>query len=327
MERSRITGTGSAVPARILRNADLARLVETSDEWIMSRTGISERRVCSEGEDTGTLAEAASLRALETASVDPMDIDLILVATITTALPFPATACLLQDSIRARRAAALDISAACSGFIYGLSVADNFVRTGMYRTILLVGSEALSIMTDWTDRNTCVLFGDGAGAVVLQAHRGDGGVLSTHLYSDGSQWELLAAPGGGSRQPVTSEVLEQRLNKIKMPNGNEVFRLAVRSMEDACIAALKHNGLEMSDIDVVVPHQANSRIIQALGHRLSLPPEKVVANIARYGNTSAASIPLALDEAVRSGRVHEGNLILLVGFGGGLTWGSAAIRW
>lgn len=327
MERSRITGTGSAVPSRILTNADLEQMVETSDEWIMSRTGISERRICSDGEDSATLADAASVRALEAAALDPMDIDLILVSTITTALPFPATACLLQDSLNARRAAAMDISAACSGFIYGLSVADSFIRTGMYRTVLLVGSEALSTLTDWTDRNTCVLFGDGAGAVVLQGQRGERGVLSTHLYSDGSQSELLMAPGGGSRIPLTPEVLEQRLNKIKMPNGNEVFRTAVRYMEDACIAALKRNRLETSDVNVLIPHQANARIIQALVHRLSLPPEKIVANIGRYGNTSAASIPLALDEAVRSGRVHEGDLVLLVGFGGGLTWGSAAIRW
>jgi 3-oxoacyl-[acyl-carrier-protein] synthase-3 len=327
MERSRILGTGSAVPSRILRNADLEQLVDTSDEWVTSRTGISERRVCGPGEDTATLAEEAAQKALEAAALDPMDLDLILVATITPAMPFPATACLLQDGLGARRAAALDVSAACSGFIYGLAVADNFIRTGMYRTVLLVGSETLSILTDWSDRNTCVLFGDGAGAVVLQGQRGERGVLSTHLYSDGSQWGLLMAPGGGSRHPVSPEVLEQRLNTIKMPNGNEVFRTAVRAMEDACIAALKHNHLEIADVDVLVPHQANARIIQALAHRLSLRPEKVIANIARHGNTSAASVPLALDEAVRTGKVHDGNLVLLVAFGGGLTWGSAAIRW
>jgi 3-oxoacyl-[acyl-carrier-protein] synthase-3 len=256
-----------------------------------------------------------------------MDLDLILVATITPAMPFPATACLLQDALRARRSAALDISAACSGFIYGLAVADNFIRTGTYRTVLLVGSETLSMLTDWGDRNTCVLFGDGAGAVVLQGQRGERGILSTHLYSDGSQWQLLMAPGGGSRCPVTPEVLEQRLNKIKMPNGNEVFRVAVRAMEDACISALKQNRLDVNDVDVVVPHQANARIIQALAYRLSLPPHKVITNIARQGNTSAASVPLALDEAVRTGRVREGHLVLLVAFGGGLTWGSAAVRW
>ncbi len=256
-----------------------------------------------------------------------MDLDLILVATITPALPFPATACLVQESLKARRAAALDVSAACSGFIYGLAVADSFIRTGMYRTVLLVGSEALSVLTDWTDRNTCVLFGDGAGAVVLQGQRGERGVLSTHLYSDGSQWDLLYAPGGGSRCPVTAENLDERLNKIKMPNGNEVFRMAVRAMEDACIACLKQNHLETTDVDLVVPHQANARIIQALAHRLSLPSEKVISNIARRGNTSAASVPLALDEAVRGGKIQDGNLVLLVAFGGGLTWGSAAIRW
>jgi len=327
MERSRILGTGSAVPTRVVSNAEIERLVETSDDWIASRTGISERRVCSAGEDTATLAEQAAARALEAAALDPMDLDLILVSTITPALTFPATACLVQDTLGARRAAALDVSAACAGFIYGLAVADNFIRTGMYRTVLLIGSETLSMLTDWSDRNTCVLFGDGAGAVVLQGQRGERGVLSTHLYSDGSQWGLLMAPGGGSRCPVTPEVLEQRLNKIKMPNGNEVFRIAVRSMEDACLAALKHNHLEIADVDVVVPHQANARIIQAMAHRLSLPPEKVITNIARYGNTSAASVPLALDEAVRTGKIHEGDLVLLVAFGGGLTWGSAAVRW
>ncbi|MEE8151830.1 MAG: beta-ketoacyl-ACP synthase III [candidate division NC10 bacterium] len=327
MERSRIIGTGSAVPARIVSNADLEKLVDTSDEWVKSRTGISERRICGEGEDSATLAEKAAVQALEAAALDPMDLDLLLVATITPALPFPATACLLQDSLHARRAAALDISAACSGFIYGLAVADSFIRTGTYRTILLVGSETLSTITDWTDRNTCVLFADGAGAVVLQGQRGGRGILSTHLYSDGSQWDLLMAPGGGSRCPVTPEVLEQRLNMIKMSHGNEVFRIAVRAMGDACIASLKQNHLEIGDIDVLVPHQANARIMQALAHRLSLPPEKVISNIARYGNTSAASVPLALDEAVRNGKVREGNLVLLVAFGGGLTWGSAAIRW
>jgi 3-oxoacyl-[acyl-carrier-protein] synthase III len=327
MERGRIVGTGSAVPSRVMRNADIEHIVETTDEWIATRTGISERRICSTGEDSATLAERAAVQAMEAAAMDPMDLDCIIVATITPALPFPATACLVQEALGARRAAAMDISAACSGFIYGLAVADTFIRSGMYRAVLLIGSEVLSILTDWTDRNTCVLFGDGAGAVVLQGQRGERGVLSTHLYSDGSQWGLLVAPGGGSRCPVTPEVLEERLNKIKMPNGNEVFRIAVRAMEDACISALKHNHLEIGDVDVVIPHQANARIIQALAHRLALPPEKVISNIARYGNTSAASVPLALDEAVRNGKVREGDLVLLVAFGGGLTWGSAAVRW
>ena len=254
----------------------------------------------------------------EAAALDTMDLDLILVATITPAMPFPATACLLQNGLGARRAAALDVSAACSGFIYGLAVADNFIRTGMYRTVLLVGSETLSLLANWSDRNTCVLFGDGAGAVVLQGQRGERGVLSTHLYSDGSQWELLMAPGGGSRHPITPEVLDQRLNTIKMPNGNEVFRVAVRAMEDACILALKHNHLEITDVDVVVPHQANARIIQALAHRLSLPPEKVITNIARHGNTSAASIPLALHRMVADGDAKSGDLALFVAFGAGL---------
>lgn len=326
MRRSRIVGTGSAAPSRILRNSDLERMVDTSDEWIRTRTGVVERHIVSEGEDTATLATAAGLKALEMASVDPVDLDLILVATVTPALPFPATACLVQEALGARRATAFDVSAACAGFIFGLAVCDNFIRTGVYRNVLLVGVDALSTLVDWSDRNTCVLFGDGAGAVFLRGEEGDRGVLSTHLYSDGAHWALLATPGGGSRMPVNAEVLEKRLNKIKM-NGNEVFRVAVRAMEDACLSALKATHLEGAEVDLVVPHQANARIIQALIQRLGIPEGRVACNIDRYGNTSAASVPLVLDEAVRAGRLQENGIVLMTAFGGGLAWGSAIVRW
>jgi 3-oxoacyl-[acyl-carrier-protein] synthase-3 len=261
------------------------------------------------------------------AGVDPMDLDILLVATITPAVPFPATACLVQSSLKASRAAAFDISAGCTGFIYGLAVADGLIRNGSARTVLLVGAESLSKYVNWKDRNTCVLFGDGAGAVVLQAREGGPGVRSTHLYSDGTEWSLLAAPGGGSRFPQSEQVLREGLHLIQMRSGTEVFRLAVRAMEEACMTALKTNGLEASDIDLLIPHQANARILQTLGTRLAVPEDRVVLNLDRYGNTSAASIPLALDEAVRSGRVKPGMTLLLTAFGTGLTWGSAVVTW
>lgn len=327
MLRSRIIGTGSAVPARVLTNRDIAKMVETSDEWIRARTGIAERRICGPEEDAATLAEGAAVRALAMAGVDPVDVDILIVATVTPAVPLPATACLVQEALQARRAAAFDIGAGCSGFIYGLAVADGLIRTGSARTVLLVGAESLSKIVNWKDRSTCVLFGDGAGAVLLQAQYGGSGIRSTHLYSDGNEWQLLVARGGGSRLPQSERVLREGLHLIQMQSGNEVFRLAVRAMEDACITALKANALEPSDIDLLVPHQANLRIIRALASRLAFPEEKVVLNIDRYGNTSAASIPLALDEAVRAGRVQQGMTLLMAAFGAGLTWGSAVITW
>jgi 3-oxoacyl-[acyl-carrier-protein] synthase III len=327
MLTSRIIGTGSYAPARVLTNRELERMVDTTDEWIRTRTGIVERRVCDPGEDAATLAEGAAGPALAMAGVDPMDLDILMVATITPAVPFPATACLVQDTLKARRAAAFDIGAGCSGFIYGLAVADGLIRSGSARTILLVGAESLTKFVNWKDRNTCVLFGDGAGAVVLRAQEGGPGVRSTHLYSDGAEWSLLAAPGGGSRLPPSERVLREGLHLIHMRSGNEVFRLAVRSMEEACMTALKATQLEASDIDLVIPHQANLRIMQALAKRLAFPEAKVVINVDRYGNTSAASIPLALDEAVRDGRVRPGMTLLLAAFGTGLTWGSAVLTW
>ena len=327
MPSARIVGTGSYVPARVLTNADLEKLVDTSDEWIVTRTGISERHVASDDEATSDLAYHAARAALESSGVDPGDLDMILVATATPDMFFPSTACVLQDRLGARRAGGLDISAACSGFIYGLAVANGLIRAGTARTVLLLGAETLTKVVNWQDRNTCVLFGDGAGAVVLRADEGEGGVLSVHLYADGSKGPLLILPGGGSRHPMSQAVLEAGLTKIQMNSGNEVFKLAVRAMEDAALTALKQNGYEVGDVDFIITHQANMRIISALGQRLGLPDHKVVANLKRVGNTSAASIPLALDEAVRDGRVQAGHLVLLCAFGGGLTWASSLIRW
>lgn len=327
MPCTRIIGTGSYAPAKVLTNADVEKLVDTSDEWIRTRTGISERRITTEEEATSDLAYLASLQALEAASVDPADLDLILVATITPDMFFPSTACILQDRLQARRTAALDISAACSGFVYGLAVADGLLRLGTMRTVLLVGAETLTKIVNWKDRNTCVLFGDGAGAVVLRASEGERGILSTHLFADGSKGMLLMMPGGGSRHPLSKKVLDEGLCTIQMANGNEVFKGAVRAMEDAALAALKQNGLDVGDVDLMIPHQANLRIIDAVRQRLGLTEDRMCVNVQRFGNTSAASIPLALDEAVRGGRVKAGDLVLLCAFGGGLTWGSALIRW
>jgi 3-oxoacyl-[acyl-carrier-protein] synthase III len=327
MPSARFIGTGSYVPPRVLTNADLEKLVDTSDEWIVTRTGISERHIASDEEATSDLAYHAATAALESAGVDAGDLDMILVATATPDMFFPSTACVLQDRLGARRSAGLDISAACSGFIYGLAMANGLIRAGTARTVLLVGAETLTKVVNWQDRNTCVLFGDGAGAVVLRADEGDGGILSVHLYADGSKGPLLILPGGGSRHPMSQAVLDAGLAKIQMNSGNEVFKLAVRAMEDAALTALKQNGYDVGDVDFIISHQANMRIISALGQRLGLPDHKVITNLKRVGNTSAASIPLALDEAVRAGRVQAGHLVLLCAFGGGLTWASSLIRW
>jgi 3-oxoacyl-[acyl-carrier-protein] synthase-3 len=327
MSSTRIVGTGAFVPARVLTNADLERLVDTSDEWIVTRTGISERRVAADDEATSDLALHAAQAALQAAGLEAADLDMILVATATPDMVFPSTACVLQDRLGARRAGALDVSAACSGFIYGLGVADGLVRAGTARTVLVIGAEALTKVVNWQDRNTCVLFGDGAGAVVVRADEGERGILSTHLYADGGRGSLLMLPGGGSRHPFSQAVLDAGLAKIQMNGGNEVFKLAVRAMEDAALTALKQHGLDVADIDHLISHQANLRIISALGQRLGVPDQKVVVNVQKVGNTSAASIPIALDGAVRDGRVKPGDLVLLCAFGGGLTWASSLIRW
>ena len=323
--RARITGTGSYVPAKVLTNADLETMVATSDQWITERTGIRARAVVGPGEACSDLAVKASRRALEAANISAADLDMILLATCSGDYPLPATACLVQHQLGATKAAACDVSAACCGFVYALSIADAYVKTGM-RHVLVVGSEVMSAITDWTDRNTCVLFGDGAGAAVVSPSEGTDGILSTHLRSDGALWDLIAVPGGGSRLPPCEKVLAEKLNCIKM-KGNETFKVAVRTLEEIARETLAANQLSIDDLDLYVPHQANVRILNAVADRLDLPLEKVMLNLDRYGNTSAASIPIALDEAVQQGRIKQGSLVMLGAFGAGLTWASALIRW
>lgn len=326
MTRGRIVGTGSYLPEKILTNADLVKMVDTDEEWILTRTGISERRIASKEQATSDLALNAAKEALAAASIKSEEIDLIIVATTTPDLPFPSTAALLQHKLGAKKAAAFDLQAVCTGFIYALSTADQFIRSGMYKKILIVGAEVLSRIVDWEDRGTCIIFGDGAGAVVMVASEGENGVLSSHLHADGSQSELLYVPGGGSRLPINQELVDSRQHYIKM-KGNEVFKVAVTALGDSVTEALEANNLKSEDIDLLIPHQANIRIINATARRLGLPLDKVVITVGKHGNTSAASIPLALDAAVRGGRVNEGDIILLDAFGGGFTWGSALIKW
>ena len=326
MVRSRIIGTGSYLPKRVLTNFDLERMVETSDEWIRERTGIRERRIAAEEEATSDLALMASREALRAAGLKPKDLDLILVATVTPDLLLPSTACILQHKLGAKDTPAFDLNAACSGFIYGLSVADAFIRSGSYERILLVGAETLSRATDWQDRTTCVLLGDGAGAVVLEKTKAKRGVLSVDIYADGSMWDLLHIPAGGSRMPATKETVKNRLHFIKM-RGNETFRVAVRTLEKLVVDTLKKNRVKPEELSLLIPHQANHRIIAATAKRLGLGLDRVMLTLDRHGNTSAASIPIALDEAVRTGRIKKDDYILLEAFGGGLTWGSALIRW
>lgn len=324
--RARIIGTGSYVPERVLTNQDLEKMVETSAEWIEERTGIRERRIAAEKEASSDLATEAAQRALRAAGILATDLDLIVVATTTPDMFIPSTACLLQERIGAKRVSAFDLAAACSGFLFALSVGDQFVRSGSCRYVLVVGSEVMSRIMDWTDRSTCVLFGDGAGAVVLEATDEERGILSCHLHSDGALWDLLHVPGGGSRCPPSQEGLHKRSYFMRM-KGNELFRVAVRMLEDVAEEALSANGLKVPDIDLLIPHQANARIIMAVAERLGISSEKIVLNLDRFGNTSAASIPLALDEAVEKKRVDEGDVLLFLAFGGGLTWGSAMVRW
>lgn len=323
--KSRITGTGSYAPSRVMTNTELERMVATSDEWIRERTGIRERHIAASGEACSDLAVQAGRRALEAAGLAASDLDMILVATCTGDYPLPATACLVQHQLGATKAAACDLSAACCGFVYALSVADAYVRTGM-RHVLVIGSEVMSAITDWSDRNTCILFGDGAGAAVVSASDGERGILSTHLRSDGSLCELITVPAGGSRTPLSEQVVAERAHFIKM-KGNETFKVAVRTLEEIARETLAANQLQVEDLDLYVPHQANMRILKAVMERLGLPLEKVMLNLEHYGNTSAASIPIALDEAVRAGRVRDGSLVMLGAFGAGLTWASALIRW
>jgi 3-oxoacyl-[acyl-carrier-protein] synthase-3 len=326
MIHARITGTGSYAPKKVITNHDLEKLIDTSDEWITERTGIKERRVVEKGQTTSDLAYEASRKALKAAGIGAHELDLILVATMTPDTILPSMGCVLQDKLGAKNAAAFDIAAACSGFIYGMSVANAFIRSETYKTILLVGAEVISRFTDWEDRTTCILFGDGAGAVVMQRHAGKRGVLSTHLHSDGSLSDLLYVPAGGALHPASHDTVHKRMHFIKM-KGNETFKAAVRSLEGVVQEALEHNKVKPDEIDYLVPHQANLRIIQAMAQRLNMPMEKVVITLPLYGNTSAASIPMALDEAVRDGRIKENHLLLFEAFGGGLTWASALVRW
>ncbi len=321
-----IIGTGSYVPERVLTNGDLEKMVETNDEWIVSRTGIKERRIAADDESTSDLAAKAALAAMENAGITADEIDLILVATITPDMFFPSTACFVQHKIGAKNAACFDVSAACAGFLYAIEIAQQFITSHTYDTILVIGAEKLSSIVDWTDRNTCVLFGDGAGAAILR-HRGGGhGVISTYMASDGGLSDILYIPGGASRSPVTKDNADQRLNCIKM-NGKETYKHAVTSMLDAATRALADANLKPSDLACIIPHQANLRIIEAIASRMDIPMERFVINLDRYGNTSAAAVAIALDEANRTGRMEVGDYVLLVVFGGGLTWASSVIQW
>lgn len=322
---SMILGTGSAVSGKVLTNFDLEKMVDTSDEWIRERSGIERRHILEECKTNSDLAVLAARRALEDADIKEDELDIIVVGTVTPDSRFPSTACRVQAKLGAINAVAFDISAACSGFIYGLTLADDFVRNNTDKKILVIGSEVLSRITDWEDRTTCVLFGDGAGAAVVGSSDGIRGILSTYIKSDGRLGDLLHMPGEGSTHPTTHETMEQRLHYIKM-KGREVFKHAVRTMTDAAIHALGEAGCKSSDIDLLIPHQANTRIIDAIAKRLKLPEEKVFVNIQEYGNTSAASIPIALDQVRREGRMKDGHKCLLVAFGGGFTWGSAMIQ-
>jgi 3-oxoacyl-[acyl-carrier-protein] synthase-3 len=321
-----VAGVGSYVPSRILTNADLEKMVETSDEWIFTRTGIRERRIAAEGEFTSDMATAASRKAMEMAGVTPEQIDLIIVATITPDMPFPNTACLVQRKLGAKRAAAFDVEAACSGFIYALEIGQQFITSRTYDTVLVIGAEKLSTIVDWTDRNTCVLFGDGAGAAVLQNRANSHGLLTAVMGADGENADLLYMPGGGSQCPATADSVAARQHFLRM-TGKETFKNAVQAMYGAAKQALKQCDLDISQIKCIIPHQANRRIIDAVGERLGAKPEQLYVNLDRYGNTSAASVAIALDEAVSSGRLQRGDLVLIVAFGAGLTWGAAVIEW
>ena len=321
-----IVGVGSAVPEKVLTNADIEKIVDTTDEWIKSRSGISERRIAGEGEAASDFATRAAEAALKSAGIAATDLDMIIVATVTGDCPLPSTASIIQDRLGATRTPAFDMQAGCSGFVYALSVATGMVSSGMHNNVLVVGVDMLSSVTNWEDRATCVLFGDGAGAVVVSTVPEGEGILSFCLGSDGSGAELLTIRAGGSKLPTSARTVQDGLHFIEM-SGREVFKFAVRIMGDAALEALDKCGLTPADVDLFIPHQANVRIIDAAAKRLELPEEKVFVNVQKYGNTSAGSIPLAMDEAYRSGRLKKGNVVVLVGFGAGLTWAAAALRW
>lgn len=326
MKNVKILGTGKSLPEKILTNFDLEKMVETSDEWIVSRTGISQRRIATENEYTSDFAAKASLEAIEMAGLTPKDIDMIIVATITPDMQFPATACIVQDKIGATNASAFDLEAACSGFIYGVAIGKQFIATGFYKHVLVIGAETMTKILDFKDRNTCVLFGDGAGAVVLGVSEDESGIKEIEIGADGSGGMALTMPGGGSVNPATVQTVADRLHYVKM-EGNEVFKFAVRAMGSSSMNVVEKSNLKLEDIDFLVPHQANMRIITSAAKKLKLPLEKVHVNLDKYGNMSAASIPVALDEAVRGGKINKGDNVVLVGFGGGLTWGACVVKW
>lgn len=321
-----LVATGSYLPEKILTNADLAKMVDTSDEWITTRTGIRERHIAEDGQATSDMAAQAAKRALQQAGLTAQDLDLIIVGTITPDMFFPSTACYVQQAIGAERAVCFDLVAACSGFIFALETGRRFIQTGGYRNVMVIGAEKLSAITDWEDRSTCVLFGDGAGAAILQARTGSRGIMSTVMATDGNLSELLNIPGGGSRHPASPQTLRDRMHYIKM-TGREVFKHAVSCMLNASQEALSRSGIHIDEIACIIPHQANLRIIQAIGQRLGAPLEKYYVNLDHCGNMSAASVPVALDEAVRSGRIRRGDLVLLMAFGGGFTWAASVLEW
>ncbi len=321
-----ITGLGKHLPDQRLTNSDLEKMVETSDEWILSRTGIKERRIAAPDEPSSSLALKAAEKALFEARVKPDQVDLIIVATVTPDMFFPSTACLVQAGLGAKHAAAFDIEAACPGFIYACAAGSQFVATGMYNCVLVIGVDTLSKIVNWTDRSTCVLFGDGAGAAVLQPAPEHKGFLSFVLGADGTGEDFLKMPAGGSRFPASPETVANRLHTIHM-NGNEVFKFAVRAMPEAALESLTRAGLRADQVDLLIPHQANLRIIEAARKRMGLPPEKVFVNLEKYGNTSAASIPVALTEAVEEGKIREGSVVVLTAFGAGFTWAACTLRW
>jgi len=324
--RARITGTGSYVPEKVMTNFDFEKFMDTSDEWIRTRTGIRERHIAADDENTSDLATKAAERALEMAGVKPEELDGIILGTITGDYPWPATACIVQANLGAVNASAHDVSAACSGFLYALSSATDRIQAGNAKKMLVIGAEVLTRIIDWEDRNTCILFGDGAGAVVLEAQEGEHGVLSTHLHTDGNQLELLYQPGFSTKFVPSVEAIENKNYFLKM-QGNEVFKVAVRSLTEVAEEALEANGMTSKDVNMLIPHQANIRILEATAKRLKLLDERTYINVDRFGNTSGATIPLALDEVNRAGRLKEGDIVLFNAFGGGFTWASALIRW
>jgi len=325
--RAGILGTGSYLPERIVTNKDLEKIVDTNDEWIVTRTGIRERHFAADNEFTSDMATNAAQKALESAGLKPSDLDLIIVATITTDMPTPSTACFVQTKLGAPQAAAFDISAACSGFVYGMSVARAFIESGLYKNILLIGAEKLTTFIDWKDRGTCVLFGDGAGAAIIApVAEGKHEIISTYMAANGTEADLLKIPGGGCRFPSSLESVENRLHTLKM-DGKQIFKIAVKVMSDAVLEAAKRANIQLDQIALVIPHQANDRIIQAIGERLGVTPDKLFVNVDKIGNTSAASVGIALDEAVKAGKIKDGQYVAFVAFGAGTTLASSIVKW